>query len=159
MARVWNNPKLKPSGPKQKVIKAQVLSGELVSALNYRQPILINGKRGVVIEVNKRGDEIELVYALGHKKFSKDRSLILSMKDKTTPIQLYYRVQENSPAERLITEMVDPGHYSKGMLNAFQRQQGARKCPSCGFQVPRYPGSYPQRCLRCGEPLIKPEVV
>lgn len=42
-----------------------------------------------------------------------------------------------------------------GMANAYSRLSGSgRRCSSCGFELPKYPGAYPKHCPNCGELLL-----
>ena len=135
-----------------KLVKGKVLSGAEVAALSPKQGILVNGKRCVVIDVNKKGNIIELVYSKGVRKFSKDLFLEVRITDKTTPVQAYTKedpkgrdiwIYRREPA--MATEAI-----TRGMKNAYSKRENKMTCLACGMPVPRYPGRYPNKCTECG---------
>ena len=122
------------------VQKGAALTGADVAALAARQHILVDGQRSVVVDVSKKGNEVELVYIKGAKKFGKEKFLVVQMSDKETPVQLYTRFG------------YDEG-LTKGMRNAYSRNENKMVCQECGLPVPKYPGRYPRLCPECGAEL------
>ena len=124
-------------GEKVQTVKGKVLSGVEVSKLKYKKAILVNNKRAVVLDINVKGQEVEVVYTPGAKVSGRDRYISVKLSDKTTPIQLFTRVDES---------------ITKGMRNAYGRlENNVRTCNSCSATIPKYPGRYPDSCPACGE--------
>jgi predicted RNA-binding Zn-ribbon protein involved in translation (DUF1610 family) len=59
-------------------------------------------------------------------------------------------------AEQLIDAYIAEA-ITKGMRNAFSKQENKTTCPECGMAIPRYPGKYPSRCPNCGEQFERSE--
>jgi len=44
--------------------------------------------------------------------------------------------------------------YSPGLQGALDKiPETAMVCPNCGFEIPQYPGKYPEKCPECGAEL------
>lgn len=128
------------------VVKGETLSGSDVAALKPKQGILVDGRRAVVIDVEKSGSDVTLIYSKGVRKTGRDKIITVSVSDKETPVQ-YYSRKPLEAAEHLIEKL------TRGMRNAYSRQENVKRCPECGLSVPRYPGKYPKACPDCGAEL------
>ena len=155
-AQHWPKP---PRGfttkPKATVTKSDFLSGSDVAALAPKQGIIVNGKKGRVIDVTTKGNEVVLTYVRGAKSFSKELSLVFNKTDKKTPIQYFTKSYDES-VERFVEEsapfLEEP---TKGMKNAYNRKVEARTaCPECSLAIPVYPGRYPNNCPDCGTKIL-----
>lgn len=119
----------------EKLVKGDHLSGKEVAALKPKQRVFINGKHAVVIDVNKSGNNIELVYVKGRKAFGKEQYLDVELASSKTPVQAGKDVEEA---------------VTKGMRKAFGKLENLVKiCAKCEMVIPKYPGRYPQRCPEC----------
>lgn len=78
-------------------IKGDVLSGKEVAKLTHRQHIFVNGKHSIVVDVNVRGDNVELIYVKGRKKFGREIYMDLKLSDRKTPILLAIPVDPADP--------------------------------------------------------------
>jgi hypothetical protein len=136
-------------GRSGRMTKGEFLTGSQVAALKPKQGILINGRRAVVIDVVRQGNNVELTYARGARSFSKDLLLIIRIQDKITPVQMYARSDPTSKDVWIYRPGQDEG-ITRGMKNAYAKQENKKTCPACGTAVPKYPGRYPNKCPECG---------
>lgn len=70
----------------EKIVRGDTLSGSDVAKLKSKEHIFVNGKHAVVIDVNVKGDNVELVYVKGRKAFGREQYLDVKKSDSTTPV-------------------------------------------------------------------------
>lgn len=73
---------------KEKVVKGEFLTGREVAQLKQRQHIFIRGRHAVVVDVNRRGPNVELVYVKGRKAFGNEIYMDVPFNDMKTVIQM-----------------------------------------------------------------------
>lgn len=130
----------------EEIQKGQYFKPVDLLSLRPKQGVLIGGKRAVVIDVNKRGSDIEFTYVKGRRVFGKEVTLVLKATGPATNIQPYTNVDPYT-AEDVIEDI------TKGMKNAYSKMENSKVCVSCQLTVPRYPGRYPGKCPGCGDEL------
>ncbi len=142
-----------PVGGAPGVEKGKELSGAEVAGLQSGQPVLVKGKRAVILSITKMRNNIEVVYVPGVRSTGRERYLDVDLRSTVTPIQYYTRTQDfgNIP---YAGESLTPG-----MINAWNKQHGKLVCPSCNFVLPKYVGRYPETCGNCGEMFPKGSVI
>lgn len=124
----------------EKLVSGKTLSGAEVANLKPKQHVFVNGKRAVVFDVARRGNDVELSYMTGTKLLGPEKYLVVSVNASSTPVNVATEVNEGFKITR-------------GMKRAYERMNGVKKCPGCGMVVPRYPGRYPSKCPHCGGKL------
>lgn len=127
----------------EKLVAGKVLSGAEVQNLKSKQHVFINGKRAVVFDSVRRGNDVELTYMTGTKLLGPEKYLVVSATASSTPVSAADEVNEGYKITR-------------GMKKAYERISsalGVKQCPDCDSIIPRYPGRYPSKCPYCGGTL------
>ena len=77
----------------EKYVKGEPLSGKEVAKLRSKEHVFVRGRHSVVVDVNVRGSNVELVYVKGRKAFGKEQYLDLRLGDRTTEVSQAYPIQ------------------------------------------------------------------
>jgi len=129
--------------PNRLSVKGESLSGAEVASLKPRDSIIVDGYRSRVIEVQRKGSEVTLVYVKGASSFGAERFLVVNYNDSVTAVQLFGHAYLESA--------------TPGMKNAMKRSLEAKfVCKKCEAPIPKYPGRYPGKCPDCGGKLEEP---
>jgi predicted Zn-ribbon and HTH transcriptional regulator len=123
---------------KEKLVSGKPLSGPEVAELKPKQHVFINGRRAVIIDVSRQGNNVELVYMTGTRMYGPEKYLVVSANTSASPV--------------LAADVEESYKITRGMKRAYEKV-GKLVCRKCGMTVPRYPGRYPSRCPDCGGQL------
>ena len=71
----------------EKITKGEFLTGREVAQLSQREHIFVKGRHAAVVDVNRKGNIIELVYVKGRKAFGREQYMDIPFNDMKTVIQ------------------------------------------------------------------------